>query len=171
MKLIEALKQVKDLNRKADDLRGKIQVHSAHASYETPIYPNQKGQVSEWLQAHHDIAKEILRLSLAIQRTNLDTAVSIDIKGQGVEHSIAGWIHRRRTLASMEALAWKSLTDKGIREGALAGTQGTEGERVTVVRCYDPQVRDARIDEYQSEPALIDGRLEVVNAVTDLIET
>jgi len=31
-------------------------------------------------------------------------------------------------------------------------------------------VRDERLELYRSEPTIIDGQLEVVNAVTDLVE-
>ena len=47
-----------------------------------------------------------------------------------------------------------------------------EGEQdVAKLRLFfDPKERDDKITEYTEEPSLIDGRLEVVNAVTDLIE-
>ena len=105
MKIIEALKKIKDLQRKAEDLASKIGQYSAYLNYETPMYPDQKKQVSEWLQSHDDILKEILRLRLAIQKTNLETDVTIELGGKTVIHSIAGWIHRRRDLASEAALA------------------------------------------------------------------
>ena len=76
MKLIEAMKQIKDLQRKAEDLRKKIAVHCVDMSYETAVYPDQRAQVGSWLQAHGDIVKEILRLRVAIQRTNLATPVT-----------------------------------------------------------------------------------------------
>ena len=41
MKIIEALKSVKELQVKADDLRKKIAAHSAHVTIETPVYPDQ----------------------------------------------------------------------------------------------------------------------------------
>ena len=51
MKLIEALKQTKDLKRKAEDLRRKIGQFCAYLSHETPTYADQKKQVAEWLQS------------------------------------------------------------------------------------------------------------------------
>ena len=66
MKLIQAMKQIKDLQRKAEDLRGKVAIHCAHMSYETATYGDkQREQVREWLQAHADILKEILRQNLS----------------------------------------------------------------------------------------------------------
>lgn len=169
MKIIEALKGVKELQRKAEDLRGKIQKHSAHLSHETPVYQNQKQQVSEWLQAHSDLLKEILSLRVRIQKTNLATQVAIDIDGKTVTKSIAEWIHRRKDLAQMEEISWKCLTDRGLVE---TKTRQSTGEilEIKIVRCYDPAERDKKLDVFSNEPHLIDGKLEVVNAVTDLLE-
>ena len=169
MKIIEAMKQIKDLQRKAEDLRQKIGNHSADLDYETPLYENQKLQVSEWLQAHSDIMKEILRLRFAIQRTNIVTEVTITLAGKDVTKSIAEWIHRRRDLASFEQAAWAKLTDRGLREGTITQSTGQPKE-VKIRRYFDPLTRDQKLDEFRSEPHQIDATLEVVNAITDLIE-
>ena len=169
MKLIEALKQIKDLQQKADDLREKVAKHSAYRSTETPVYTDQKNQVSTWIQSHSDIVKEILRLRIAIQKTNLYTDVTIDVGGKSVTKSIAEWIHRRRDLASEEFKIWRQLTDRNIQEGHVKGAAEQLVE-VKIVRCYDPLARDTKLDILQSEPSVIDSKLEVVNAITDLIE-
>lgn len=169
MKIIEAMKQVKDLTRKADDLRTKIGSHSADLDFETPMYENQKLQVSGWLQSHSDILKEILRLRVAIQKTNILTPVTITIGDVNVTKTIAEWIHRRRDLAAMEQQAWRQLTDRGLREGTVTQSTGQLKE-VKIRRYFDPLVRDQKVEEFRSEPHLIDSTLEVVNAVTDLIE-
>ena len=169
MKIIEALKKIKDLQRKAEDLRGKIGKYCVHYDYETPTYQDQKGKVSEWLQAHMGIVKEILKLRLAIQKTNVLTLVDIEIGGKKVTNSIAGWIHIRRDLAKMDETAWGQLGDKGLKEGISRNTSG-ESVPVKIVRCYEPTERDKNLEMYRQEPMLIDSTLEVVNAVTDLIE-
>jgi hypothetical protein len=46
---------------------------------------------SYWIQAHGDIMKEILKLQIAIQKTNLLTPVTIEIGGKQVTKSIAFW--------------------------------------------------------------------------------
>jgi len=169
MKIIEAMKQIKDLQRKAEDLRQKVGNHSADLDYETPLYENQKLQVAEWLQAHSDIMKEILRLRVAIQRTNILTEVTITLSGKDVTKSIAEWIHRRRDLAGYEQNAWGRLTDRNLREGTITQSTGQLKE-VKIRRYFDPLVRDRKIEEFRSEPHQIDSTLEVVNAVTNLIE-
>lgn len=170
MKLIQAMKQLKDLAVKADDLRKKIGATSADLDFETPLYPDPKARIEEWLQAHSDILKEILRLRVAIQRTNLATSVTIELEGVHVTKSIAEWIHRRRDLAGMEMVAWEKLTDRGLKEQVQV-QQSTGGTMtIKIRRYYDPQRRDVKITAYRSEPSIIDGVLETTNAVTDLIE-
>ena len=41
---------------------------------------------------------------------------------------------------------------------------------IKIVRFYELETRDKKVDLYQSEPMLIDSRLEIINAITDLIE-
>jgi len=169
MKLIEAMKQIKDLQRKAEDLRTKVSSASALTTVDTPVYPDQKGKVSEWVQGHSDILKEILRLRTAIQRTNLATQVTIELGEKQVTKSIAEWIHRRRDFAKMEREMWSKLTDRGLKEG-MVNTPGGQTVEMKIVRFYDPVERDKNIDLYTSEPSKVDARLEVINAITDLME-
>src|SRR3990167_5155849 len=60
MKLIEAMKKIKELSMKAADLQAKVGTHCANLDIETPMYPDPSGQVKEWIQAHGDILKEVL---------------------------------------------------------------------------------------------------------------
>jgi hypothetical protein len=170
VKLIEGMKKIKDLQRKAEDIRGKIGLNSAHLSFETPLYGDrQKEQVAEWLQAHSDLLKEILSLRVRIQKTNILTSVTINIGGTNVTKSIAEWIHRRRDLAKFEMDAWAKLTDRGLREGTSKNSQQQEVE-VKIVRNFDPRTRDTKMELFRSEPSTIDATLEVTNAITDLAE-
>lgn len=173
MKLIEAMKQIKELQEKAEDLRKKVGEHCAIRSFETPTYGDRQGQqIQEWIQAHSDILKKVLELHLAVQKTNLQTAVSIKLGDVEVTKSIAAWIHRRRNLAESERAMWARLTDKNIKEGEIlpSSVPGQPGEKVKIVRYFDPTVRDTKIELYRTEPGIIDRTLEVTNAVTDIIE-
>lgn len=171
MKIIEALKKTKDLKRQLDDLRTKIATHSAGVDIITSEYPDQKKEVRGWLQSHEDICKEILKLKTAIVRTNLSTPVTIEIAGKQVTKSITEWIIRRKDLAPEEYKAWSSLTDKGMKSASWTQNINNNEQRVVNrILYFDPVERDKKVEEYRSEPSLIDAALEVVNAVTDLIE-
>lgn len=168
MKLIEAMKEVKALKKKCDDLRTKIAQYSAKANYETATYPDQTAQVKEWLQSHSDCVKRIAKLGVAIQTTNLQTQVEIKIGDQRVVHSISEWVLRRRELAELETRAWAALTDKNIKEGVTKQSDGSTFE-IKIVRFYDPAERDRKIELYRTEPGVIDSTLETVNATTELV--
>uniref|UniRef100_A0A6M3J028 Uncharacterized protein n=1 Tax=viral metagenome TaxID=1070528 RepID=A0A6M3J028_9ZZZZ len=169
MKIIEALKKLKDLARKADDIKKLVKDHCAISSLEEEKYPNQSTKVSEWVQSYGDLLKEILRIRVAIQKTNIQTIVVIELNGKQVEKSIAEWIHRRRDLATMEKGIWDVLTDRGIVESVVKGPSG-DPIHLKIRRFYDPSRRDIMKDALSSEPSIIDSRLEVVNAITDLVE-
>jgi hypothetical protein len=170
MKLIQAMKQLKELTLKADDLREKVKKFCADLTIETPTYPDQRATVAGWLQAHGDIVKRIGELRLAIQRTNLATIVTIELDGKQITKPIASWIHRRRDLATMEGLAWAALTDRNLKEQNLQTAPGGAVTEVRIRRYFDPAQRDAKRELYRGEPSIIDGTLEVVNATTDLME-
>ncbi len=170
MKLIQAMKKLKDLNVKAEDLRKKVALHSADLTIENPVYPDQRRQLGEWIQGHHDVLKDILRLRVGIQRTNISTDVPIEIGGKTVTKSIAEWIHRRRDLAKMEMAMWQALTDRNLKEQNIQTAPGAATTEVRIRRYYDPSERDAKMELYRTEPSVIDATLETVNAVTEMIE-
>jgi len=169
MKIIEAMKTIKEFQMKADDLRKKIAAHCADLDFETPVYQDQAEQVRQWLQAHTDLNKEILKLRVAIQRTNISTEVDMELGGKVVRKTIAEWIHRRRDLAKLDIAAWSMLTDRGLKEGKLPSSTGGTETMVKIRRYYNPLQRDEMLMMYHSEPGVIDRTLEVVNATTDLI--
>lgn len=170
MKIIEAMKRVKSNREKIADLQAKISQTSAHLSHETPVYENPTHKIIEWSQSCEDLARENVRLLVAIQRTNLQTSVDITLGGKVVTKTISEWVWRRREMAAVDLATWSKMTDRGLREGSVGTSTGVNLE-VKLVRNYDPELRDKRITMYKAEPHEIDAALEVVNAITDLIET
>ena len=170
MKLIEAMKRVKQNKEKITDLQKKVADHCANLSHETPVYGSEtKTKVTEWLQACTDLSQENVRLLLAIQRTNLVTPVMLTIDGATVTKMIAAWVWRRREYAAMDLKTWQQLTDRGLKEGVAQTSTGQPFE-LKITRHYDPVMRDTKVSVYKSEPHEIDAALEIVNAMTDLLE-
>lgn len=163
---------IKELRVKAEDLAGKVKQYCADLDFETPMYPDQKKQIREWIQAHSDIMKEILKLRVRIQATNLKTKVDMQLGDKTVSKTISEWIHRRRDLANSELAMWSGLTDKGLKEGQFLPTTSPTAipTPVKLRRYYDPSERDRNIELFRSEPGIIDRTLEVVNATTEVIE-
>jgi hypothetical protein len=173
VKLIEAMKRIKELQQKADDIKKKVADNCALLSIETPVYgKDQITQITGWLQSCSDIRKEILRLRVAIQRTNLETKVEVDFgepTGR-VTKTLAEWIHRRRDLAKADETLWMSLTDRNLKEQRVSSGPAQPGTDITIIRFFNPVQRDQMIALYRAEPGIIDRTLEVTNAITDLIE-
>jgi len=170
MKLIEALKEQKALAKKNDDLKKLVRDNSAYLSNETPPYgDNTAKKIEGWIQSYSDNLKRILYLRTAVARTNLATQVTIAIGGKEVTQSIAEWIHRRRDLAIEEYGIWAVLTDRGLKERTEMTSTGQKNE-IKIVRNYDPETRDDKMSLFKSEPLLIDAQLEIINAITDVIE-
>lgn len=171
MKLIEAMKRVKANKEKIADLQGKIGNHCANLEHETPMYGSETGtRIKEWLQSCTDLSQENVRLLVAIQRTNLVTRVQISLGGTYVTKTIAEWVWRRREYAKLDSDTWGKLTDRGLKEGFMNSSTG-QPFQVKIVRHFDPVHRDSQMSMYRSEPHDIDAALEIVNAVTDLVES
>ncbi len=170
MKIIEAMKKIKELQIKAHDLRKKVHTYCADHDHETAVYgKDQAEKIKEWIQGHSDVVKEILRLRIAIQKTNLQTDVTMLLGEKPVEKTIAEWIHRRRDLAKEEHGMWDGIGDRQLKEGRVQTSTGELNE-VKIRRYYDANVRDKNIELYRTEPTTIDATLEVTNAITDIIE-
>ncbi len=170
MKIIEAMKRVKQNKEKIADLQAKIAGVSANLSYETPIYGAETADhIKGWLQSCTDLTQDNVKLLVNIARTNLTTVVTIKLGDNTVSKSIAEWVWRRREYAAVDQASWGRLTDRNLKDGATNTSTGVPME-IKVVRHYDPLKRDYMVALYKSEPLEIDAALEVVNAVTDLIE-
>ncbi len=168
MKIIEGLKKVKYLEKKADDIKRLIAHHCVDMDYESPVYPDQTKQVNEWIQGYEDLLKLISNIQYRIQKTNVMTVLKIELDGKVIEKSIAGWILRRRKLSQMELSMYQAITDRNLQGGNVQFTSKTVEAKVR--RYYDPRVRDRKIALLTSEPFEIDAQLEIMNAVTDLLE-
>jgi len=170
MKLIEAMKKVKSNKAKIVELQERIKNSCSNLQHETPVYGEEtSSKVSEWIQSCEDICKENIRLMCCIQDTNLKTIVNIEIGGKIVSKSIAAWIWRRREYSEIDYSTWSMLTDRGLKEGIINTSTGSQME-IKIQRHFDPSKRDEMRSMYKEEKAIIDSTLEVINAVTDLIE-
>jgi hypothetical protein len=172
MKIIEAMKKIKANRKKIADQQALIQKNCAFLSNETNAYGDLsavKGKVDEWIQSCHDLSLECEKLLVDIARTNLATNVTIHIGGKDITKPIAAWIYRRREFAAIDTRTYQVLTDRGLKEGQIKNSSGDTFD-VKINRAFDSSLRDKKLAEFSEEPYLIDSRLEVINAVTDLIE-
>ena len=168
-KVIQAMKRIKENKEKISDLQEKIHKNAAHMSIEKLEYDEPAEKVEAWVRSCLDLSQENVRLLTAIARTNLATEVTIDIGDNQIKKTIAEWVWRRREYAALDYATIGKLTDRGMKDATIQNSAGGITE-VKVIRNYNPLVRDARMEEFRSEPHRIDAALEVINAVTDLVE-
>lgn len=168
MKIIEAMKRIKDNKIKLGDLQKLIGQYCTDLTIETTTYPDQPEQIRQWIQSFTDTVNDIENLKIAIQKTNIATQVTIQIGENKITKSIAGWVLRRRELAPLCFEMWGVIGDRGLKEGHWNNSSGVPQE-VKIRRHFDPMLRDKMRALYRSEPSIIDGTLEVVNAVTELV--
>lgn len=170
MKIIEAMKRVKNNLDKIKDLQEKIGSNCANMAMETPLYGNETvNKVNEWCQACDDISQENIRLLCSIQRTNLSTPVTIELGDKQVTKTISEWVWRRREYSKLDLNTWLKLTDRNLKEGFFINSVGQQQE-AKIQRHYDPNKKDKMVETYRSETKCIDAALEIVNAITDLKE-
>lgn len=169
MKVIEALKQIKYLAKKSEDLQGKIQLNCADMEFNTPLFPDMRSKMREWLQAHTDVVREICSLKYRIQKTNVLTKLTIQLDGNDVTHTIYEWIQRRKDYCKMELAAWNKLTDRGCVDSRIQQPNGTVAE-AKMRRYYDPEEKEKKTKALSQEPFLIDAALEMINCTTDLLD-
>ena len=170
MKIIEALKKIKENKQKIGELHQRIALNCANQNIETPLYGEETpDKIKEWLQSCTDISQQNVNLLCSIQKTNLQTMVTIELGNKSVTKSISEWVWRRREYARIDQETWSKLGDRNLKEGSYPSSQGVPNE-LKIVRHFNPSERDEKIDVYRSEPHKIDAALEIVNAVTDLVE-
>jgi hypothetical protein len=170
VKIIEAMKRVKANKDKIADLQTMIGKYCAGLNFETPTYGHDThAKITEWLQSCNDLARDNARLLVAVARTNLATSVPILLGDKTVTKTIAEWVWRRREYAETDLRTWLQLSDRNLKEGTTVNSQGERTE-VKIIRYFDPVMRDKMVAMFKAEPHEIDAALEVINAVTDLIE-
>lgn len=169
MKIIEALKSLKYLSKKADDLQIKLQQNCADMEFDTPLFPDMKNKIDEWLQAHGDVVKEIGKLRFRLQKTNVMINVTIRLNETDVSKTLFEWIQRRKDLANMELKAWQKLTDRNLRDGQFAQSNGIMNQ-IKMRRYYDPAKKERYVNMLSLEPTLIDSALEIANCSNELVE-
>jgi hypothetical protein len=186
MKIVQAIKAIKDIQKQIDDLMDKVQKYSSDEDDQDPVYgtvEKQTDQISSWMQAIRDLNAEIERLDYCIKKTNVITMVTIKLGDKEIKKPIASWIKRgqssigkrgnkRLSLSESDLRAWQCLRENTGRTETKV-VKGKDGGDVVVKfrRYWDPKKRDEMMKLYASEPSIIDGVLEEVNATVDLIES
>ena len=172
MKLIEAMKNLKTVAARIAKNSEQIKEYCAYVHPETPQFGDhdkQTQEVAALVQSNLDLTAEYLRLKTAIEHTNLTTKVNIGER----THTISELITIRRVSGVFVTGTYQSLNQqRAVRRMQEAfnkpgGINVTEPPRVVPV--WDEKEKNAKLLDWENFLAAIDGKLEVVNAETELL--
>ena len=168
MKIIEVMKDLKLIEKKMQANREKISKYSAIVSTERPTFPtenDQRKEVTSLIQANIDLTTEYIRKKCLINKTN--DLVNVEIEGKN--YTISELLLLKRKLANEMIQTYNSLSDHQAQM-RLRNAPAIDGKPAQVVRMYEEKTRNEGMAFWQELYHTIDSRLEVVNAMTDIIE-
>jgi hypothetical protein len=169
MKIVEAMKELKLIEKKISRNVDSVQKYSAQLSNERPYFNTPEAQSKEiqsLVQANQDFINNYLELKGKVERTNLEIKVEMD----GREYTLSELLVLKRKLANLMASTYEAMNDNSAKKSErLMMSRGSEKE-VRVERFYDEKEKMSGLRKWQDFVDNIDSRLEVINATTDIVE-
>lgn len=167
MKLVEAMKELKLIEKKMLKNNNSIEKYSSQPSNERPYFSSeseQRKELKSLIQANKDLLDNYLSLKKKIEKTNLEVETEID----GNKYSISELLVLKRRLAKIMIESFNSMNDKNAK-GNLHSMRGVDNS-IKIERFYDEKEKNEGLRKWQDFYDNIDSRLEVINATTDLVE-
>lgn len=168
MKLIEGMKELKLIEKRMEKNREQITQYSSGLSNEKEIFGSERQQIAEvksLLQSNVDLFNRYLHLKKSIERTNLETKVEFSVG----TYTISELLAIKRRLQHGMINTFKALNTQSA-EARMRMIKIPDNVEVKVVRYYQEEEKNHLLKAWMEFFENIDGRLEVVNATTDLIE-
>ena len=166
--ITEGLKKLKLLSKRMTKNCEEIEKYSSLLSNEKPIFDTetkQRDEVAKLIQANTDLEKEYCRIKAMVDYTNLVTKVVIDNE----ERTIHSWLTVLRKTGNLMIQTFKSLSSSEAKRNQIR-YRDKENSSPTVIRLYDENEKRAGQRKWEDLTETIEGRLEVVNATTMLVE-
>jgi uncharacterized protein YcbK (DUF882 family) len=169
MKIIEALKNLKTIEKRIAKNCEDITKYAAWVDIETIPFETeekQKAEVGSLIQANLDLEIEYLRLKTAIETTNL--AVQVTVKDR--TYSISNLVTLKRKAKDFRTKTYLALDGRGAvaRMQQIYAKGFDAGNPPKVVAAYKEEDKNKAIRDWADFVDSIDGKLEVVNAETEL---
>jgi len=168
MKIIEGMKRLRVIEKRMESQRNAVTEYASKLSTEMPRFQTKEDQAKEvasLIQSNNDLCAEYLRIKRSIEYTNLKVSVEL----QGKAYSISDLLVVKRKLADRMVATYRALNDTVARD-RLRNAPKFDGETPKVEVLYDERTKLDNIRKWQDLADIIDSRLEVINATTDLIE-
>jgi hypothetical protein len=171
MKLVEALKELKLIEKKIAKNTEQINQYASKLSTEKPQFDTDKEQaakVQSLIQSNKDLAKFYVELNNMIAYTNLTT--SIDFEGE--TYRVADLLIYVRKMHDSVVKTIEALNETSARfrlkQYTPSGMQ-TGGEKIYVEKFYKEEFKNSELQRLEKlDRTRVIARLETLNAVTEL---
>ncbi len=170
MTITEGLKKLRLIDKRMGKNCDEIEKYSSLLSNEKPIFDSetkQREEVQKLIQSNMDLESEYCKIKSMVDFTNLVTVVTIDDETR----SIHSWLVVLRKTGKQLIQTYRSLSTAEARR-----SQGRFRDKDTLapttIRLYDENDKRAGQRKWEdlTSGKTIEGRLEVVNATTQLVE-
>lgn len=169
MKLVEALKELKLIEKKIEKNREQINQYASKLSVEKPQFENEKAQekkVQSLIQANNDLIENYILLANRIAYTNLMT--TLDYEGR--TYRVSDLLVYVRKMHDYYVRTIDALNENAARH-RMKTFNMQQGEKIYVERFYKEEFKNAELQKIEKfDKSRIIARLETLNAVTDLLE-
>lgn len=170
MKIIEALKNLKTIQKRIEKNCEQIKQYCGYVNSETPAFETEEKQrmeVNSLIQSNLDLEVEYLRLKKAVEQTNLAVIVAIGSRN----YTITELISIRRVVGKFRLNTYNSLSPVQAMSRLQQvynkpGWDSTNPPKIVLV--FKEEDKNRNIKDWEEFLSSIDGKLEVVNAETDL---
>lgn len=178
MKIIEGLKELKQITEKLDKNADMISLYASALDNEKLPFETedkQRKQINEYIQSSKDLISRYLQLKTAIDKTNMETKVQFDF-GTFTIHDLILLNPRNAKAArtgnyagAMLAQPYTALTTDQADRRLHMLNRNSSSDSIKVLRFYDEEAKNKELYRISDFLGSISARLEVINATTDII--
>lgn len=166
MKIIEAMKKLRLIEKRLADNATRIQLYSSGISTEIPHFETveaQKAEVQKLIQENVDLVNTYMELKRQIDYTNIATRVSYG----GKIYALSDLLWLKRKLGNALQNTFNALNEQQANT-RMRTAHPIAGTPIQILRFYDEKKKHEHLAKIQTMMSELDGRLEVVNSTTEL---
>lgn len=163
MKIIEALKKIKHLDRKIEKTSGRVTKWCSYFDDKEnpngPVYNEE--DIQRMLQQIDDWASEKAQLRHKLHKTNMETTVDLWGKTYTLDE-----------LLGLKEIVIPQMIEirKKMRRKEKGRVFGEENKNTTVINQFDPKKRDQILDNLDSQKEEIDSLVDRLSIETNVVE-
>lgn len=169
MKIIEALKELKLIEKKMESNIRNINQYASAVSTERPFFgdeESQKKEVSSLVQSNEDLVTRYLELKRKIEMTNL----LVTAEFEGKKYALSDLLTLQRRLGEYRMRTYNALNTNYADTRIKVAPPELDGKKAQVIRLYDERKKNESLASIMDLQSNISARLEVINATTDITE-